>query len=496
VTPDVERNRDAVSGERAVKTRRSTYLPVPPGMSGQGARFDLTTDGHAVDVQDTGYSFYLQIAEFPEELGESLQGFQGIIHSKPPTIVLPTAIDYLREDADPTGRSLEKLWQVMTEEILVGGRVALLCDVTEDDRVVLAPYSVENILNWETKLRGGREVVEWVVLCERSREPSEDDPFVSVEVVRYRELRLLPDAEARERFGHERVYQQRVWRELPGRNEPQPVSGFAPVRLFGRYFPEVPIVVINALDLGWSFGPIPLSPLVKIAMSLYRRSADYNRSIYVKTDPQPYVTGVQDEKEVPTRIGGSEIWRFSAPEAKAMYLDIDGDGIPHQRTAIQDDWHRFHLQSAKLLQASETPSESGEAVRRKQAAKHVTLRAVAQNSAEGLEKAIACAAEMLQVPVDEILFKPDLDFSVPKMSGDEATKWSQAKAVGFPISDRSLHEMARQGGATEMTFEEEMEAMEDDAERVPPPAPPTTPAAADDKPEDDAAPEDDEPEEA
>lgn len=487
---EIDRNRRAIEGERAIKAAGPTYLPVPPGMiDGPQGGVEVIEYGKRVGT-DTRYGFYKRLAEFPEELGEALQGFQGIIHSKPPSIKLPRQLDYLREMATPDGRSLEQLWTLMTEEILSGGRVALLCDVL-DDRIYFAPYSVENVQNWKLGSRQGGEKAEWVVLRECSRVDKDDDPFETKEVKRYLELRMLHNAEAEEKQPDSGgvVYHRAIW-ESSDSKDPVMISPMQPITFFGRYFEEIPLVVINALDISYDFGPIPLSPLVKIAMSLYRRSADYNRSLYIKTDPQPWISGVQDEDEIPTRIGGSEVWSFSNPQAKAGYLDIDGDGIPHQRTAIQDDWTRFQLQSAKLLQASETPSESGEAVRRKQAAKQVTLKAVTQNAATGLERSLKKAAEFMAGSPAETMFKPDTDFSVPKMSGDEAQKWAQAKATGFPISDRALHEMARLGGATEMSWEEEQDAMEEDADRVPPPAPPPPAPEEPDAEEDDEAQED------
>jgi hypothetical protein len=477
---DILRNRRAIEGETEVKKWGPRYLPVPPGMADAQNGSVIVLEHGKRENRDSRYDFYKKIAEFPEELGEQLQGFQGIIHGKPPKMQLPRQLKYLEEVATPDGRALDKLWTLMTEEVLVGGRIALLCDIV-DDQIVFAPYSVENVLNWKLSSRRDGERPEWVVLRETACIDNPDDEFETVEVTRYLELRMMFNQEAADKQPDTGglVYHRKTYIQRDGEDAKEETP-FTPIRFFGKFFGEIPLTVVNALDISYDFGSIPMSPLVKIAFLIYRRSADYNRSIYIKTDPQPWISGVTDESEIPNRIGGEEVWAFSNPQAKAGYLDIEGDGIPHQRTAIQDDWTRFHLQSAKLLQASETPSESGEAVRRKQAAKQVTLKAVTLNVAEGLERSIRKAAELLGVAPTSVMFKPDTDFSVPKMSGDEAGKWSQAKATGFPISDRSLHEMARLGGATEMTFEDEMRAMEDDAERVPPPAPPAPDQGDDD----------------
>lgn len=460
---EIKRNRDAVEGERAIKEEGNLYLPVPPGMEDGGSANVLEHKGRTSPGK---YQFYKRLAEFPEELGESLAGFQGIIHSKPPTIKLPARMEYLLGCATTDELTLEQLWILMTNEIMVGGRVALLCDVV-DDEIRFAPYSMENVRNWKLSSRRDGANPDWVVLREMVRLRSADDEFVTTSAKRYLELRKLPLDKAKTSenpLGI--VYHRQIWQHEVGKDL-EVLDPMRPISFQGQFFPEIPIIVINAGDIGYDYGPMPLSPLVKIALSLYRRSADYNRALYVKTDPQPVLFGVNEE-DTPDKIGGLEIWAFTNPAGSATYLDIDGDGIPHQRTSIQDDWDRFKLQSAKMLEASDTPSESGEAVRRKQAAKQVTMKGMVTVAGFGLTMALKKIASYFgEGLAEDVLFEPDLDFAEPKITAEEAAKWQEGKNSGLRMSAFSIHELMRRGGATELSFEEENAMIEQEPETLP-----------------------------
>ncbi len=180
--------RDALEGERAVRSKSTEYLPVPPGMN-NGAATEVLETGKR--VRNTRYDFYLSFAEFPEIIAPVLNGFQGVIHENEPHVKLPPEMQYLLEDATPEGDSLMVMWRRITREVIAVGRIAVLCDVAEDDRIRLVGYSTENLINWRlSTLRVGGEP-EFVVLREFADLPDDSDEFTSKMVERYRELRIV-----------------------------------------------------------------------------------------------------------------------------------------------------------------------------------------------------------------------------------------------------------------------------------------------------------------
>lgn len=437
--------RDSLEGQRAIKAKRSTYLPVPPGMTDGGGTSTVLASGKRVG--NSRYSFYLSFAEFPELCGPVLTGFQGIIHASPPHIKLPSKMEYLLEEATPDGHPLLTLWKRVTREVISMGRIGLLLDFSlTGDKVYIVAYVTENIINWREfspREGGGAEIVS---LRESIAVQKDDDPFVMENQVRYRELR-----------SQDGVYKTQTWTENQGTTSQQGglvASGYTIPVYFGSPLDFIPITIINPIDSGFVYEPIPLLPLVRRCLSIYRLSADYRRSLYIKGDPQVWIAGVQ-ENEAPEEIGGESIWTFPNPAASANYLDIDGNGIPLVRDAIKEEFDRFYHEGGKLLDSSDKAAESGEALRRRQVAQQVSLRDIAQSTGEAFELVLKKIAYIMGEDPNKVEFKPDLDFAEPNIDGQELLEIMTAKGVGAPLSMESIHGLARRGGLTNMTFEEE-----------------------------------------
>lgn len=456
--------RDAIDGELAVKSAGPTYLPVPPGMP---SGMDLLDSGKRIGSDP--YSFYLGFAEFPEIVEPTLSGFQGIVNTKPPTLAIPPALSYLEDYATIDGLTLEAYWSTITREILAMGRIGLLIDIDAlDGKLRFISYSVENIINWRERsprLGGG---VDMLVLRERQCVSDPKDPFKLLEITRWRELAL-----------NNGVYQSRLWEEQTdsdGKVTIQVVSpaigsdsasaeiieGWVTPSVFGKTFDFIPFQCINAMDVGFEYQPPPMLPLVRRAYSIYRKSADYNRALYVKGDPQICISGI-DAVDAPSKIGGDGIWTFPSPDAKASYLDIDGQGIPLMRQSIQDEYDRFDMEGGKLLMSDKTAPESGVALRRREQSHQVTLRNIVLCVGEAFEEQVKQIALLAGDDPEACEFSPDTDFAEPTMSAQDLLSFVTAKNNGAPIAYSSLHELMRRGGLTTKTFEEEVSAIEEDS---------------------------------
>ena len=183
---DWSRVRDAIVGESAVKAARETYLPRPPGMR---QATHVVLDG-GKRTGDDRYDFYLGFAEFPEIIGPTIDGLQGLIHEKPAEVVLPSQLDYLIKDATPDGEGIDILWERITREVIAAGRINLLHDVGADDLVRFCSYSAESMINWRLSPKREGSEPQLVVLREEVEEEG-DDGFEVKPVIIYRELRLL-----------------------------------------------------------------------------------------------------------------------------------------------------------------------------------------------------------------------------------------------------------------------------------------------------------------
>lgn len=457
--PSWEKVRDSVEGEEAVREKITKYLPIPPGLAGDPTRVNINTK--TPNVFHSRYEFYSSFAEFPEIVSDTINGLQGLVHEKPPVVELPERMEYLLKQATPDGDTLDTLWEMITRELIITGRYILLREIDEDtDLVHFCTYVGESMINWRLfpKIEGGEPFL--TIFREEQFVTDPDDFYKTRQVTFYRELFIDP---------LDNTYKARLWLKTGELEDPKLVEirpGETEIipAIFGQTFDKIPVTVLNAIDEGFDFGPIPSLSMAKRALSIFRKTADYFRALYMKGDPQPILFGV-GEDEAPDQIGGGIIWTFQDAEGKAMYLDIDGKGIPLMKGAIDDEYRRFFQETGRMLDTNEkNPAESGEAIRRKQASRQVTLKSLVMIAGDGFEKALKDLGRMLGIEesvIDTISFTPNLDFTEPTMTGDELLKLTTAQTMGAKLSDESMHGIMQRGRLTDKTFEEELEAIDD-----------------------------------
>ena len=96
----------------------------------------------------------------------------------------------------------------------------------------------------------------------------------------------------------------------------------------------------------------------------------------------------------------------------------------------------------------------------------MTLKGVVKNAGNAMESVLRKIAVVLGEDPEKVTFKPDTDWAEPTMTGEELFKLITAKNAGAPLSNRSLHELARRGGLTDMDFEAEEEEISEEAPMV------------------------------
>jgi hypothetical protein len=457
------RCRDVLAGEFRVKSpdRLTTYLPVPPGMKGE----IKVTDG------SSRYTFYASFAELPEITLPMSEGIQGLIHDKAPLVTLPADMEYLVERATIDGDSLIELWQQVTREIFYTGRIGLLAELrggaTRDgDLIHLVPYVAESLINWRLHEKSMGGAPRLAVMEEMYWEEDGDDTYSYEERRRWREFSLDEQG-----FYRVRLWEEQLVDAQSGKMEPEVVlypssdeEGWVYPTRTGKKFKEIPLTVLNATDRGFQFGPVPVWPLAKRALSIFRLSADYRRSLYVKSDPTAYVFGAR-ENEVPTEVGGDTIWAFESPEGRVGYLDIEGDGIPLQANEIALEYERFWAEAGHMLETQAKGVEAAAALEIRQNMRQVSVKTLVKNAADGVQAALRTIARMMgksETEVDAILFVPNLEFAERAMDGRALLEMMQAKNQGAPISLKTIHDHMNRRKLTDLSYDDEVEAIEDE----------------------------------
>lgn len=461
--PDWEQMRDTYRGQRVVKDRGDKYLPPTSGMIEDGAATGKATAG------EKAFAAYLMRAVFPELVGDAVEAMLGVMHYKPPTINLPAPLEALIDRATLRNESLAVLLRRINEEQLVTGRVGLLADVPDGQPVgeampYIAMYKAEAPINWDEGERD-QTVVDSLnlVVIDETEEVRQADGFEWERKEKYRVL-ILGDLVANEREGSGAIYRVGVFTE---NNTFSEAAMLAP-SIGGKTAQEIPFVFINTKDVVATPDDPPLLGLSNLTLTIYRGEADYRQALFMQGQDTLVTIGLQVEEGKSVRTGaGARIDLPNSPDADAKYIGVSSEGLTEMRTALENDYTRGESRATALVEAVGGAAESGEALRVRVAARTASLNQIALTGAFGLQELLKKVARWMGLApavVDEIEVVPNLDFVSDSLDGLTLVNYMTAKSLGAPWSLESLHELMQARGLTELTFEEEIEKMEAEAE--------------------------------
>lgn len=459
---DWQMMRDLYKGERAVKAKGETYLPATSGMRMDG--MDPGKPGYE------NYQSYKLRAVFPDYVREGVEVLIGLLHQKPPTIELPSALEAIREKATVNGESLEVLLRRVTEEQLTTGRLGLLLDLPMNPDPTnpvpyVALYSAECLRNWdEGQENEGMNNLNLVVLDESNYVR---DGFEWKWKERFRVLQL---GQVAENETGEAPYLAGVFSD-----ESYSEEGMKPPMLRGKTLKHIPFVFMNTKDVTPQPDDPPLLGLGRTVLAIYRGEADYRHSLFMQgqdtlviigqaRNPDG-VAGVDDDA---IRVGaGSRIDVEMGGDAK--FIGVDSSGIPEQRQSLENDHKRAETKAGKLINGTGSDVESGEALRTRMAAQTASLKQIAMTAAFGLQQVLRSAALWLGANPDEVKVVPNVEFTTIELTGKDLTELMTARTMGAPLSKESIHALMVNRGLTKMTYDDETDLISEEDAGLPAP---------------------------
>jgi len=448
--PDWTLMRDAYKGERQVKKKGKLYLPYTSSQIADGID-NANSPGYMA------YDAYRTRARFPGFTREAVQTAIGMMHSQPPEISLPSAMEGIMSSK---GETLEQLLRRINEEQLVTGRLGLLVDLPSSggDLPYIALYVTERVINWDDG--NVEELVpqrlNLVVLDESEFERQSDLTWEQEE--KYRVL-AMGDFQENESEG---VYRVGVFRdEQTGFTESEMMTP----SLRGQTLNEIPFTIINSCDLITEPDDPPLLDLGNLCMTIYRGEADYRQNLFMQgQDTLVIVGGSQDETEA-VRTGAGA--RIDVPQGgDAKYVGVNAEGLGEQREALKEDRARAGSMGAQSLDTVSRERESGASLNTRIAARTADLNQIAMTGAAGLERSLKIAARWMGENPEDVSVKPNMEFGDLPLTGQTMVEMQTARNLGFPISARSLHQVAFERRLTKLTFEEEMAQARGEEESV------------------------------
>ena len=448
--------RETYRGERIVKEAGFKYLPATSGMIEDGI---ANTEAPGFKA----YTAYRKRARFPELVKEAVESMLGVMHNKPPSIELPAALEPLREKFTLRNESLNMLLRRINEEQLITGRLGLLLEVPEavpaEGGAVLpfaALYRAEHLINWD---EGDVDKTKPDSLNLVAIDESEEERTRGFEwefVTKHRIL-VLGDPFKNEQAG-EGVYQVGVFRE----NVEFTTEALITPSIGGRTMPRIPFVFVNTKDVVPTPDEAPLLGLSNLTTTIYRGEADYRQALFLQGQDTLVTIGNTNTEGDLIRVGAGA--SISLPiDGDAKFIGVSADGLSEMRESLQNDYTQGNQKAGSLLEAVSRSAESGEALRVRVAARTASLNQIAMAGAFALQELLRMAAEWVGANPEEVIVEPNLDFVADIMAGKELVDLMAAKGLGAPLSIESIHSLQVERGLTTKTFEEELEAMEEEA---------------------------------
>lgn len=442
--------RDAYRGERVVKSRGQVHLPATSGMIADGLD-NSNQPGYKA------YQSYLTRAVFPDFVKLAVEQFIGMMHSRPPAIELPAALEPLREAADANGDGIEHLLRRINEQQLVVGRVGLMLDLPRNPDPAqplpyIAMYRAETVINWDdgSKKELDKPVLNLVVLDESEFTRKADFDWEHKE--QYRVL-LLGDPLANEATG---VFRQGLFREDDTLTFNEATMITPSIR--GRTLDRIPFEFINTKDTASAPDEPPLLGLARVCYAIYRGEADYRQNLFMQGQDTLVRIGFVDDSDE-QRVGAGAI--IDVPMGgDAKYIGVSSEGLGEQRQALENDRSEAAQVAGRLATAKSKAIESGDALQTRVAAAVASLTTIALSGAMGLERLLKTAAVWVGANPDEVKVTPNLEFADSAFDTKSLVELMTAKNLGAPISRKSVHELMQDRGLTQLDYDAEVDEIE------------------------------------
>lgn len=450
---DWQKLADICESEAHVKGCGKKYLPYTASQLEDGAdKNAANSDG------EKAYEAYKARARFHCFTRRAMTTILGFMHRKAPTIKLPKKMQPLEERATIYGETLRSLLASVNMHQLKYGRVGLLADMPEgESRGVLpyiALYTAQSIRNWNVVLaKDGRLRAGAIVLDESGPTMSEMMQWTQTD-----QKRLV------------RALNGKPYEQIVCRNN---VIGEQPIipKFEGSVLTEIPFVFINTMDTSPDVDVPPLLSLADLDIGIYMAEADYREALHKQGQDTLVTIGLgevldpETGQKVPIRIGSRGHIDIPAG-GDAKFIGVSSGGLPAQEKALATDKADAATYAGKLLDSK--AAESGDALNARITANTTSAVTIVNTGAAGVERILRVIAGWMGEKPEEVTVEPNRDFVNDAQKAAEVLAMVEAKLAGATISFRTIHRAMQKMDMTDLTFEQEIETMLEEAQDAPP----------------------------
>lgn len=374
-----EKIRDAIEGQKAVKSKTTKYLP------------------KLASQKNDDYKSYLLRALFVNTTARILNTNTGTIVRRSPKLVYPPVLSKYFDLDSESFVSFKELFRYCIREVMQVSRVGVLVEINKKlDIPVPVRYTTENIINWRQDDDGNTVSI----LLAYDYETVDPSTYSSDTAKRYAELFL----------NDEGYYSIQKMDETKS-----PIGPVVTPSLRGNKLKYIPFVSMTQFGLSLTPFKPPIIDVVDINYSHFRTSADLETGRHFVGLPQPVITGATKEDKL--YIGSTEALIIPSEKAKAFYLEFLGAGLGELRDALKEKEGQMAQFSAQLADTSSKGSEAEGTVRMRFSSDAANLTDIAGSVEIGLNRVYEIIADWSgeQKPVIDL----NKDFISDKMTFNE-----------------------------------------------------------------------------
>lgn len=440
---------DVCEGSSRIKKKGEVYLPKP----------NVTEDQKQ---NDKYYEAYLARAVFYEISKDTLNNNVGVVFAEDPSFE-PDGMDFLKYDADGTGKSIYQLAQSGLQGQLKHARGGFFVDYPVTDgnvsvqqaenmgiRPTIVFYDSLSIINWRVKRVGSVYKPDLIVLHEKSSKQDADDEFSQTQFNTYRVLRL--DASNN--------YNVQVYSDETGT-----LTGGAiyyPKNAKGQGWTEIPFIPLGSLANDWKIDPIPLEPIVTMNLAHYQNSASYEEMVFICGQAQPVINELDEGWRDWLQKSGVKLGSktpLMLPKGSSFdYKQVTESTLAKQ--AMDAKEKAMESQGAKILEQDEAIKTATQSNNEKLSQYSVLSLCVA-NLNEAMEYCLKWCAEYFGSGADAS-FVIKQDFAKGRIDLDTLKFYNELVLQG-KLSMETFHAILLTGKLPEISFEDEQERIEAEA---------------------------------
>ncbi len=423
-----EKLRDCAAGQEAIHAKTVKYLPKLSGQS------------------DAEYKAYLGRTLFYGATGRTIDGLSGMVFRKPPQYVVPAGFEPMTYDVTLDGTTLHGFAEELVDDDITIGRAGILVDHPSvaantskaqaeamNVRPFMKHYTAEQIFNWKTEGRKNAQVVTQVRLWEWVIVPGDNEFDFNTR----QQIRVLD-------FNDAGQYRQRIFFKVkfPRGKEEWVQQGPDIIPLKNG----VPLDVIPFFFVGVKKGSAkvekpPLIDLANANISHFQSSADLEHGAHFTGLPTAVITGHTDssgdgEEAEEYRIGAATAWVFPEAEAKAEYLEFQGQGLEALEKRCDKKEEYMAFLGARMLSPEKKGVEAVETAQIHRTGEVSVLASLAQSVSESIEAALSFMCEWAGFDGTDVTFDLNKDFLAVQMSAQDLTALLQTwQAGGMAFAD-------------------------------------------------------------